>query len=164
MSELRYQFGDPRQSLILSASTLDALDQYKQTRWYHREAGGQLFARIEDLEITVEFASSPKKQDKRGRSWFRPNRKDEQAEIDEMHARGLHYVGDWHSHPADLPTPSARDISSIGETVRKSEHDLDGFLLLILGRAPGMNGLHLSIHDGEQWTELRPSPAHPGSS
>jgi len=156
MTAFHYQLGDPTQSLILSATALTILDRHKQTRWFHKEAGGQLFARIDGLVIMVELASSPKKRDRRGRFSFRPNRRDEQAEIYKMHKRGLHYVGDWHSHPENEPTPSIRDINSIGETVRLSKHDLRGLLLLIVGREPGINGLHLTFHDGKEYTELHP--------
>ena len=158
MTSLRYELGDPPQVLTLTAATLAALDRHRQTRWFHREAGGQLFARIEGREITVEFASPPRSRDRRGRSFFKPSRRDEQLEIDSMHKRGLHYVGDWHSHPEDTPTPSRRDIKSIGDTVRRSKHDLRGFLLLIVGRVPGSQGIHLSIHDGNQCIELHSLP------
>jgi len=156
MTPLQYRLGDPPQQLTLGPEALATLDRYRQTRWYHLEAGGQLFARIYEREVVVEVASPPKRSDRRGRAFFKPSRRCEQIEIDEMHTCGFHYVGDWHSHPEDVPTPSKKDIQSIGAAVRKSDHDLGGFLLLIVGRRPGQRGIHLSIHDGSQSIELQP--------
>lgn len=59
---------------------------------------------------------------------------------------GLDYVGDWHTHPEDVPTPSSDDLLSIAEVVRRSTHHLPGFLLLIVGRKPFPNGLWASFH------------------
>jgi len=39
------------------------------------------------------------------------------------------------------------DIASISESVRKSTHALNGFLLVIVGQAEPPGGLLVSVHD-----------------
>ncbi|OJV32210.1 MAG: hypothetical protein BGO33_02735 [Bacteroidia bacterium 43-41] len=44
------------------------------------------------------------------------------------------YLGEWHTHPEDNPTPSTVDISSIHDVFYKSEIVIDGVFLAIVGR------------------------------
>ncbi len=67
-----------------------------------------------------------------------------------MHERNLHYLGDWHTHPEPVPVPSKRDLKSINECARKSTHGLSGFILIVVGTAPSPQGLHVSLHSGNE--------------
>lgn len=44
------------------------------------------------------------------------------------------YVGEWHTHPEQNPTPSNVDYNSIKETFTDSELATKGLLLLIIGQ------------------------------
>jgi integrative and conjugative element protein (TIGR02256 family) len=118
-----------------------------QRRCWSREAGGQLFASIKNNRWVVAKATGPRPTDLRSRFAFRPDRKAEKSEIFALFRTGLHYVGDWHTHPQDVPSPSYTDIRNITETVQASEHSLPGFLMAIVGRLPAPDGLWLSFHD-----------------
>jgi len=109
-----------------------------------------LFARFRFKErwIVVEEATGLRANDRRTSISFIPDRKAEQAEINNRHHEGMHYIGDWHTHREDMPHPSTTDFASIGECVLRSMHDLNGFLLVIVGRAAPPEGLHVSFHDG----------------
>lgn len=85
-----------------------------------------------------------------------PDRKLEQAEIAERHRRDLHFVGDWHTHREPCPRPSRTDLRSIAESVRRSKHGLNGFLLVIVGQADPPAGLFVSVSDGATTYELLP--------
>ena len=74
-------------------------------------------------------------------------------EIDEMHKAGLHFVGDWHTHPEEIPTPSSSDIRTIKEAVAKSKHHLHGFVLIIVGSGRFPAALYISFNTTE--THLR---------
>jgi proteasome lid subunit RPN8/RPN11 len=68
----------------------------------------------------------------------------------------LHYVGDWHTHPELRPYPSPPDDHSIAECVRKSSHDLNGFVLVVVGRLEPPGGLTVGVHDGKHFYPLSP--------
>ena len=84
---------------------VDHFRNHRQLRWWHREAGGQLFARFALPDIVIEKATGPRRSDWRTRYSYRPNRRAEQREIRAHHAQGLHFVGDWHSHPSRFHDP-----------------------------------------------------------
>ncbi len=46
---------------------------------------------------------------------------------------GLHYIGDWHTHPQDYPVPSQADKKKILKIFNISKHELSCMLLLIIG-------------------------------
>jgi integrative and conjugative element protein (TIGR02256 family) len=123
-------------SISIESQVLATFDAHRQRRFYQREAGGQLFARVWDDEWEIVSATGPRSRDRRGRFSFWPHRASEQEEIFEYHALGFDYVGDWHTHPEDKPNPSSDDLTSISEVVRRSTHHLPGFLLMIVGRSP----------------------------
>ncbi len=71
-----------------------------------------------------------------------------------MHKRGLQFIGDWHTHPEPKPLPSASDVHSIRQAVRKSKHHLNGFVLLIAGTESFPVGLFLSLYYAEGHTAI----------
>lgn len=144
---LDYLIGSSGQVLVLSDEVVRKLRRHRQMRWYQREAGGQLFARLSLSRIIIEEATGPRRTDRRTRTRYVPDRAAEQREIDSRHGEGLHYVGDWHTHPEALPGPSGLDIASISDSVRKSTHALNGFLLVIVGQVEPPDGLLVSVHD-----------------
>src|SRR5687768_9624470 len=83
---LRYAIGRSGQVLVLSEAVLRQFRRYRQTRWYQREAGGQLFARLSKSRIVVEEASGPRRTDRRTRTSYIPDRAAEQREIDNRYA------------------------------------------------------------------------------
>lgn len=133
-------------SVCIAPAVLATFHAHRQWRFYQREAGGQLFARVRVNNWEIISATGPRSRDRRGRFSFWPHRPSEQEEIFQHHEMGLDYVGDWHTHPEDVPTPSSDDLSSIAEVVRRSTHHLPGFLLLIVGRKPFPSGLWASFH------------------
>lgn len=130
----------------LSPDVLRVFDTHRQTGWFSKEVGGQLFADIKGDVWYVVAATGPRKTDRRGRFHFWPDRKAEQREIDQYYATGLDYVGDWHTHPEKVPTPSQNDIISIENVVRESTLYTSGLLLCIVGLEPFPAGLHMSFH------------------
>ena len=145
-----FDLGASGQRLILEAPVVQHLEAHRQLTLRHREAGGQLFAAFVDDSIVVKKATGPRRRDRRTRTSYQPDRKAEQEEILEHHRRGLHYVGDWHTHPVPRPSPSHLDYRSIQASVRQSTHELNGFVLIIVGALPAPAGLHVSINDGNE--------------
>jgi integrative and conjugative element protein (TIGR02256 family) len=100
---IAYTIGVSGQNLLFAPAVIERFDCYRQRRLWHREAGGQLFARFELPDIVVAEATGPRRSDWRRRHAYWPSRRAEQAEIVERHRDGLHFVGDWHTHPEDTP-------------------------------------------------------------
>lgn len=130
--------------LVLGEHALGYMSSYRQTRIWHREAGGQLFGRFEPGRIIVERATGPRRGDRRTRTTYVPDRQAEQGEIRAMHARSLHYLGDWHTHPERHPSPSASDRASMIEMYSNSLTEAEGFVLVVVGTAVPPCGLHVS--------------------
>lgn len=146
---IEYPIGTSGQALILTDEVVEHLKCHRQLKRRQTEAGGQLFARIEGRKIVVVEVTGPRPTDKRTRTEYVPDRSAERIEIIERHGRGLHFVGDWHTHPDTCPRPSARDLDSMAECFLRSMHNLNGFLLLIVGTAELPHGIHASLHDGK---------------
>lgn len=146
MSDQVVKFEVQRIAIRINPQALAVFDAHRQRRFYQREAGGQLFARVRGHDWEIAVATGPRSRDRRGRFSFRPHRASEQEEIFRHHEFGLDYIGDWHTHPEDVPSPSPDDLSSIAELVRRSTHNLPGFLLVIVGRQQFPQGLWASFH------------------
>ena len=142
---MKIKFGDLI-NVTLAPAVLAHFEYNRQIKRSDKEAGGQLFAHIEGDSWVVVLASGPRKSDWRHRFGFRPDRKRERAEIEEYFEAGLHYVGDWHTHPEPSPSPSSQDVESMNELVQKSQHELIGFLMVIVGQSDWPGGLYVSLH------------------
>ena len=154
---IEYPVGSSGQVIIFESGAIDHFRRHRQRRRYQNEAGGQLFARFVDHRILIEEATGPRRTDRRTRTSYEPDRRAEQREIKERHSMGLHYVGDWHTHPEPVPRPSPLDAMSIGECVKKSRHLLNGFVLVVVGQAEPPAALHVIVYDGIVGFSLAPS-------
>jgi integrative and conjugative element protein (TIGR02256 family) len=159
----RYLIGTSGQQLLFTPKVLAHFRRHQQRRFFEREAGGQLFATIANNEITIVEATGPRRTDLRSRRSYIPDRNEEQREIIDRHRLGLHFVGDWHTHPEHSGSPSSTDLSSISEMVRKSRHNLNGFVLVVVGYNTLPGCMHVSVHDGSHEFELQlldSTPSH----
>jgi integrative and conjugative element protein (TIGR02256 family) len=147
VAPLTFVLPDKRGLVMIASNVLSHLDRSRQHRCFSREAGGQLFAKFESSGVAhIVDITGPRPTDRRSLFNYIPDRSAEQIEITERFARGLHFIGDWHTHRQRVPEPSTADMRSIREVVNMSSHDLAGFLLLIVGLRPFPEGLHVSFH------------------
>lgn len=141
-------------TVILTDAAVASMVRHRQVSAKSKEAGGQLFARFEGNDTFVVEATEPKPLDSRTRCLFIPNRWLQRQEIKALHLEGKHFVGDWHTHPQSVPSPSGEDINSMVECFRKSHHDLKAFLMVIVGTAELPEGLYVCLVDGNGVTRL----------
>ena len=128
--------------------------EHRQQGHIKTEIGGQLFAEFVKNEVRVVRTTGPNATDKRGWAWFRPDQRKQNIEIKQLFDGGLHFVGDWHTHPEREPSPSSWDLESMEDCFNKSRHQLKAFVMVIVGRAKFPQGLWVSLHDRASWDRL----------
>ena len=158
---INYVIGQSGQTLALTEAAISHFELNRQLTVKCREAGGQLFARVEGKLIRIERATGPRPSDRRWRMSFLPNRLAERREIKRLFKEGLLYVGDWHTHPELIPRPSHTDINSVQDMYIKSRHGLASFVMVIVGSAPPPQGLFVSLCDGKKLHKLTQSSVTP---
>lgn len=122
----------------VSRGVFDVFQSFRQLSDESEEAGGILVGRVLlNGDVIVDYVTSPSKEDKSTRfSFFRPIRLAQQFIVNIWRkSRGTqNYLGEWHTHPEDLPCPSATDISNWMRIWRDSKVDIDELFFIIIGR------------------------------
>jgi integrative and conjugative element protein (TIGR02256 family) len=131
--------------IILTDEALSSMFEYRQLGPTAKEGGGQLFAKFAGADTIIVEATTPKLLDKRTRRGLKPNRMLQRIEIWDRHKKGLHFVGDWHTHPEEVPRPSWKDIEDMAECYLLSTHTLRAFIMIIIGTEPGHQGLYAAL-------------------
>ena len=62
------------------------------------------------------------------------------------------YIGEWHTHPEDNPTPSAIDYSSIKDNYQTASLVVPFLLMIIVGT----KSFHISIYNGDKFIKVEP--------
>ena len=146
------------QKIVISRSVLDTFSEYRQSE-YKTEAGGLLFAKFELPLICVEEASPPHATDGRWRTFFIPDRLRQRRLIfNRFKEKDLHFIGEWHSHPVAHPSPSSVDLESVNDSFLRSNHELNYFLMVIVGNNTHKLDLWVSAHNATQNLRLHESP------
>lgn len=125
------------------------------------ESGGLLFSNLaaEDC-INITEISTPSFLDIRNKFFFNHNKINAQKRINTNFKKGLHYIGDWHSHPEEIATPSNKDIESIKDIFRSSKHKLNFMIHIIIGQSKNPNDIYMCITDGNKILRCSPNLTH----
>lgn len=120
----------PNQYVYIEPAVFESLAQY---RYGETEAGGLIFGSYRGPHIHVTDVTLPQKADIRSRYFF--NRKDrnhiKKANSIHRNSKGLiTTIGEWHSHPETLPSPSRLDQSE-WLRVANHRHPLRSLFLII---------------------------------
>lgn len=142
-------------AVILSEDAIAVMIRFRQKGFMDKEGGGQLFAKFDGRNTIIMEATSPKPLDKRTRYGFIPSRWMQKLEIKAQHKLGNHFVGDWHTHPEPVPSPSGEDINSMVDCFRKSHHELKAFLMVIVGTAEPPEGIYVCLVDAKGITRMK---------
>lgn len=133
------------QDIILTPEVINHMHRHIQTSWWKREAGGQLFATITDIELRVVLATGPYRNDFRSRFGYRSVPTIAQKEIQKQRESGLYYCGDWHTHPQQFPAASGEDLETIARLQARSDLRLGVVLMVILGTALDHRGVAVYV-------------------
>lgn len=141
--------------ICLSPEVLNHFYTHRQGHGAKSEVGGQLFAEFISDQVRIVRATGPNATDKRGWTWFNPDRRRQNAEIKRLFSQGLHFVGDWHTHHEPQPMPSTLDLASMRDCFKKSRHQLKVFVMVIVGQACFPAGLWVGLHGSDVLEKLR---------
>jgi integrative and conjugative element protein (TIGR02256 family) len=123
--------------LSLSAEVLHILEKYIQRKLSDPESGGIILGKIISDTIQIQRLSIPTELDKRSRMNFERHRLSAQIVTNYEYANSygqVAYLGEWHTHPEDHPSPSGTDIKMIKQQFNQNKIHTDFLILLIQGR------------------------------
>lgn len=131
-------------SIKISKEALEKMMSFIQDENHKPEAGGILIGHyLEDDNYSITDVSSPSLFDKSSRFNFTRSKKNAQKIINkifkESNGKKI-YLGEWHTHPEDYPTPSGLDKKSILEQIQGNILNSEIIFMLIVGR----NGIYIS--------------------
>lgn len=145
---------DTAQSLLVADLVWQHVQRHRQVTPWATEAGGQLFGKVDAENICVIEASGPYRLDERSRHRYRSDPSAAQRAIEDSHRRGLLYLGEWHTHAEDYPSPSGLDDDAMRRLISGSRLNTSSLLMMIVGREPSIRGLALwSVSDAtaDRW-------------
>jgi integrative and conjugative element protein (TIGR02256 family) len=127
------------------------------------EAGGVLLGRmlLHSSDVIIDAATAPNPEDQATRVSFhravRPAQMAVERAWGETEGRA-NYLGEWHTHPEDEPSPSRTDVTNWKRIVKTAQYEQDMLFFLIAGRRAirvwelprrGRNPAHLAPLDDE---------------
>lgn len=140
------------QFVYFSQSVLDVFERHIQSD-LATEAGGILLGYVRGKHIEVLEASEPTHQDRRLRYFFERMIHGHKSLADRRwyESNGLvRYIGEWHTHPQEVPIPSSIDISE-WQVLAQDRVDRRPLLAVIVGR----QNLHVELmHSGGKRQEF----------
>lgn len=154
MAAMIYLVDGTDQKVIVHESVVKHINQYRQIGIKDPESGGQLFARVTSKEVVISLATGPYKEDRKSRFRLTLNRWRQRSDIRKLFRKGLHFVGEWHTHPEKHPSPSSLDLDNMQECFERSKHQLESFIMMIVGTDGSERGLWLSQHNGSHYRQL----------
>ena len=111
-------------NIYFTKDVLILISKFIQSKQKQHEAGGILLGQVKENNIYITRVSFPSNQDKSSRFSFSRNKDYAQAIIDfEFHNSNKRtiYLGEWHTHPEELPTPSTTDRKMIKDQFSKNK-------------------------------------------
>lgn len=119
---------------MFSKEVLNQMYQNAQVKFWHKEAGGQLFSPSpNEKKVVISKLTGPYEEDNRSRHKFNPNINLINRDRIELFAESLYPVGLWHTHPESKPTPSRIDTKTTVDYLKAFNGQAVGFLLVIIG-------------------------------
>lgn len=120
-------------------SAVAALMERRQLRDSSAEAGGIMLGRLIDgsPDVVVDEVVGPLPEDRRSRfTFFRPKKQAQQI-VDQAWSSSYGtkiYMGEWHTHPEDVPNPSSQDVRNWKRICDTAVFEQESLLFLIAGR------------------------------
>lgn len=126
-------------TVAIAEAAIAVFEERRQLSDDSVESGGILLGRwiLESEDVIVDDATRPAVADRRGRFFFLRARKPAQRIVNkawEESGATRWYLGEWHSHPEDSPTPSSKDRSDWLRILREARFEQPALFFIIVGR------------------------------
>lgn len=126
------------QRLKICGAVGEKFASFRQTGSRSTEAGGVLIGRwiVGQGDVVVDEATGPMTGDKRSRFAFFRSKHEHQRAIDRAYEVSLGttgYLGEWHTHPEQLPQPSSTDTKDWIRRLREDAVDMEFVYFVIVG-------------------------------
>lgn len=130
-----FKYGD--KSVVFTSEVVSLFERYKQIEKKQHESGGILLGKIYNNLIIIDQISEPSNEDKSGKYYFERSVKKAQKIVEkawkESNGERI-YLGEWHTHPEDIPMPSRDDKKLIENMLKHSRMEIDFLFMVIIGR------------------------------
>ena len=136
-------FGRSDAMLLIEPQVLEQLERFRQMAKSSPEAGGILMGYCRGPHTHVTEATIPTSRDVQRRfGFFRHAAHHQRVARRRWKESGetMDYVGEWHTHPEDAPSPSGVDLQHWQEIAKASSKPM---VFLIVGRVSNWCGLEL---------------------
>ncbi len=130
--ELVFQAQD-KSLVVISVEVANVFMSYRQLSDSSQESAGVIIGERRDVHIVIKTLSVPSRWDIRSRFMVDRVSRHHQKTVDNAFKKSngeWQYLGEWHTHPEDIPKPSMTDYNSWHKNL-KSSYPL---ILIIVGR------------------------------
>jgi integrative and conjugative element protein (TIGR02256 family) len=139
--------------LEIGTVALNKMCKFAQNKFYKREAGGVLLGRylLNSLDVVIDDITIPMWGDRRSRNSFYRDRERHQTAIDEawiLSGYTTTYLGEWHTHPENVPTPSRIDFNNWSDRLDRDNHSNNTLYFVIIGITD------VGVWEGEKYTNI----------
>jgi len=134
-------------SISFSKEVISIFKKYIQNDAKKPESGGIITGKIHQNLIDILNCSEPTFLDQRSKYNFNRSYKSAQKYINKKfnESKGEEiYLGEWHTHPEDIPIPSNTDIKSFNKTLNKNILNSNIHFMIIVGRTAIYVGVYLN--------------------
>lgn len=133
--------------LRIAPNVVEVLEKFVQNDNNKNEAGGILIGYyIDDYSYYISDLSTPKVGDISTRFSFLRSHINAQRLVKQMFklSKGKKiYLGEWHTHPEDLPTPSFTDLTSIKDQFTTNVLNSKSIFMVIMG----IKAIYVGVYD-----------------
>lgn len=119
--------------VVISTEAANTLLSYRQISDSSPESAGVLIGERRDVHIVITDLSEPSRWDIRSRFMVDRVSKHHQKAVDDALKKSngeWHYLGEWHTHPENVPKPSMTDYGSWHKNLKLDQP----LVLIIVGR------------------------------
>lgn len=136
-------------TVLIADGVMEIFNRCKQDSPRKPEQGGILLGQVVDNRIYIMRVSTPTAMDKMSRSSFVRDRGAAQVivnhEFENSNGKTI-YLGEWHTHPEDTPSPSSVDIEMIKNQRKRTLANVPFLLMMIVG----LGDIYVGLFDGSQ--------------